>query len=45
MEDKDVFLLETILDYCDRVKAIKERFSLDHDKFVSDEQLQDLCAF
>ena len=45
MEDKDVFLLETILDYCSRIQNTLERFGLDHDKFIADGQMQDLCAF
>ena len=45
MEHRDVFLLECISDYCNRTVETLARLDNDYDKFASDEDVQEVCAF
>ena len=45
MEHRDVFLIEVIIDYCDRI--LHDLFSpeINYDYFLNDLDLQDVSAF
>ena len=45
MEDKDVFILEEIISYCDRIAAVLAKHSGGFDEFNADSEYQDVCAF
>lgn len=45
MQPKDVFLLEKIVDYCDRIAVTVRKNSGDYQKFVEDLDFQEVCAF
>lgn len=45
MEHKDVFVLETIRDYCDRIFAELQAFNIDEQTFYANPYLQDMLAF
>lgn len=45
MEPKDVFFLESIVIYCDRILSAIKKFNITEEKFYSDEHLQDMLAF
>ena len=45
MEHKDVFLLEMIIDFCNRVAGSLEKHELNYELFIQDLELQDMFAF
>lgn len=45
MEHRDVFILEGIIEYCDKIQNILEEIGYDKDTFLSSDKNQDLCAF
>lgn len=45
MEHNDVFLLETIVELCDRITASIAKHGDDFDVFDADVDYQDFCAF
>lgn len=45
MQHRDVFLLEIIIDFCDRIIASTKNPDLTYDKFSNDLDLVDCCAF
>ena len=45
MEHKDVFLLETILEYCDKVSSYFHDNNISKESFLSNPYYQDTCAF
>ena len=45
MEHKDVFFLESIVEYCNRIFSAIDKFDIDEKKFYSDQHLQDMLAF
>ena len=45
MEDRDVFILEEIVDYCDKIAETLVRHGEDFGKFKDDSEYQDVCAF
>ena len=45
MESKDVFLLESIVDFCDRIFETLGKDEVTKEKFLSNLDLQDMCAF
>lgn len=45
MESRDVFLLEEIIDYCDRIASTIARHDGDFSAFESDLDFQEVCAF
>ncbi len=45
MEHRDVFFLQSIIEYCDRIFDAINKFSIDETKFYDDEHIQDMLAF
>lgn len=46
MQHKDTFILEDILDYCNKIEATVERFGgSNYDKFLDDLDFQNSCSF
>lgn len=45
MNPKDVFILDTIVVYCDRIFSAVERYDITKERFLADEHLQDMLAF
>ena len=45
MEHRDVFFLESIIEYCDHIYDALRKFSIDEEKYYSDKHLQDMLAF
>ena len=45
MEHRDVFLIETIIDFCDRIIRNLSDPEVTYDRFLNDLELQDVCAF
>ena len=45
MEPKDVFTLDTIVMYCDRIFSAIHKYDISREKFLEDENLQDMLAF
>lgn len=45
MEHRDVFVLETIIDYCDRILNNLNDPNLTYNSFLNDQDLQDVSAF
>ena len=45
MEDKDVFILEEIVNYCDKIANTITKRSGGFDEFENDSEYQDVCAF
>ena len=45
MEPRDVFVLETIVDFCDRAKEAAKRFGSTQEEFLNDRIFQDTVAF
>ena len=45
MEHRDVFLIETIIDFCDRIANDLSKPDATYEKFLDDVNMQDVCAF
>lgn len=45
MEHKDVFLLETILEHCDKISSYLHDNNVSKEVFLSNPYFQDTCAF
>ena len=45
MEDRDVFILEEIVDYCNKIVNVLDKFGDTYDRFEKDFDYQDICAF
>ncbi|MBR3143733.1 DUF86 domain-containing protein [Candidatus Saccharibacteria bacterium] len=45
MEDRDVFILEEIVDYCDKVASTLDKIGGKYENFKEDSDYQDICAF
>lgn len=45
MEHRDVFILETIVEFCDKIAAVLFDEQATQESFIKDDRLQDLCAF
>ena len=45
MEHRDVFFLESIVEYCDRIFLALREYDIDEQKFYSNQLLQDMLAF
>ena len=45
MEHRGVFILETIIEYCDRIAAAIDKYSISKERFLNDQNLQDMLAF
>lgn len=45
MEHRDVFIIEAIIDYCDRIQKDLDTPGLTYEDFSSDVDLQDVSAF
>lgn len=45
MEPRDTFVLDNIVMYCDRISSAKEKYDITKERFLSDENLQDMLAF
>jgi len=45
MQDKDVFILQSIIEYCDKITTYIDELAIDKENFLSNERSQDLCAF
>lgn len=45
MERKDVFTLDTIVYYCDRIDAAIKKFGITKERLLNDPNLQDMLAF
>lgn len=45
MEHRDVFIIEAIIDYCDRIQKDLDAPGLTYEDFSSDVDLQDVSAF
>ncbi|MCL2711913.1 MAG: DUF86 domain-containing protein [Methanomassiliicoccaceae archaeon] len=42
---KDIFQLEMIIDYCEEIENVINRFGDDEEHFLEDRHYRDLCAF
>ena len=45
MEHKDVFILESIVEYCDKIGSVLSDIKNDEKTFLGEGKVQDLCAF
>ena len=45
MEHKDVFLIETIIDYCNKTASYLKDNSITEESFLDNPYFQDTCAF
>ena len=45
MEDKDVFILDEIIGYCDKITDVISKRGRSFESFRNDTEYQDLCAF
>ena len=45
MEHKDVFLLEIIIEFCDKILAVVKDLNENQATFLEDYRAQDLCCF
>ena len=45
MESRDIFLLEAIVDFCDRIFETLGQNEITKENFLEDLDLQDMCAF
>lgn len=45
MQHKDVFVLENIIEFCNKIKAITDRIGKDYGSFIQNYETQDLVCF
>lgn len=45
MEDKDVFILEEIINYCDKIVNSIAKYSNSYELYDQNPDYQDVCAF
>lgn len=45
MEHRDVFLLDNIIEYCEKIEAVLSELDNQKNNFLANPKMQDLCAF